>query len=63
MSSEKKERLIPICGWCKKIKNDDNYWEQLEIYLTIENATMYEKIKNDYDNIMRYLDGAVMEKE
>lgn len=29
----------------------------------IENATMYEKIKNDYANIMRYLDGAVQEKE
>jgi signal transduction protein with GAF and PtsI domain len=29
-----KEKLIPICGWCKKIKNDENYWEQLEIYLT-----------------------------
>jgi len=34
MSSEKKEKLVPICGWCKKIKNDENYWEQIEIYLT-----------------------------
>ena len=31
-----KERLIPICGWCKKIRSDDNYWEQLETYLTNE---------------------------
>lgn len=31
--------------------------------IAIENATMYEKIKNDYDIIMRYLDGAVLEKE
>ncbi|RJQ50081.1 MAG: GAF domain-containing protein [Nitrospiraceae bacterium] len=29
-----KERLIPICGWCKKIRSDENYWEQLETYLT-----------------------------
>ena len=29
----------------------------------IENAIMYEKIKKDYDDIMRYLDGAVLEKE
>ncbi|UCF87281.1 MAG: PAS domain S-box protein, partial [Nitrospiraceae bacterium] len=27
LRTEKKERLIPICGWCKKIKSDENYWE------------------------------------
>lgn len=26
--------LIPICAWCKKIRNDEGYWEQLEQYLT-----------------------------
>jgi hypothetical protein len=26
--------LIPICAWCKKIRNDHGYWEQLELYLT-----------------------------
>jgi PAS domain S-box-containing protein len=36
LKSEKKERLIPICGWCKKIRSDENYWEQLESYLTNE---------------------------
>jgi hypothetical protein len=25
--------LIPICAWCKKIRNDKGYWEQLEAYL------------------------------
>ena len=25
--------LIPICAWCKKIRNDQGYWEQLEKYL------------------------------
>jgi PAS domain S-box-containing protein len=25
--------LIPICAWCKKIRNDHGYWEQLEMYL------------------------------
>ena len=25
--------LIPICAWCKKIRNDQGYWEQLELYL------------------------------
>jgi PAS domain S-box-containing protein len=26
--------LIPICAWCKKIRNDYGYWEQLELFLT-----------------------------
>jgi PAS domain S-box-containing protein len=34
LKTKKKERLIPICGWCKKIRTDENYWEQLEVYLT-----------------------------
>jgi PAS domain S-box-containing protein len=31
---QKMERLIPICGWCKKIRNDHDVWEQLEAFLT-----------------------------
>jgi len=36
LKSRHKERLIPICGWCKKIRSTENYWEQLETYLTNE---------------------------
>jgi len=25
--------LVPICAWCKSIRNDRGYWEQLELYL------------------------------
>jgi DNA-binding response OmpR family regulator len=25
--------LIPICCYCKKIRNDQNYWQQVETYL------------------------------
>jgi len=25
--------LIPICAWCKNIRNDQGSWEQLEKYL------------------------------
>jgi len=25
--------LIPICAWCKKIRNDAGYWQRLETYL------------------------------
>jgi len=24
--------LLPICAWCKKIRDDDGYWQQLEDY-------------------------------
>jgi PAS domain S-box-containing protein len=25
--------IIPICAYCKKMRNDNGYWEQLEAYL------------------------------
>jgi hypothetical protein len=25
--------LLPICAWCKRIRNDAGYWEQVEQYL------------------------------
>ena len=25
--------LLPICSYCKKIRNDRNYWEQVDAYL------------------------------
>ncbi len=26
--------LLPICACCKKIRNDDGYWQQVEVYLS-----------------------------
>jgi len=26
--------LIPVCAWCKKVRNDKGYWEQLEKYIS-----------------------------
>jgi DNA-binding response OmpR family regulator len=26
--------MLPICAWCKKIRTDENYWQQVEEYLT-----------------------------
>jgi DNA-binding response OmpR family regulator len=26
--------LLPICAYCKKIRDDHNYWQQVEAYLT-----------------------------
>jgi sigma-B regulation protein RsbU (phosphoserine phosphatase) len=26
--------LLPMCSWCKKIRDDSNYWHQIETYIT-----------------------------
>jgi len=26
--------LLPICAYCKRIRNDQNYWERVEVYVT-----------------------------
>jgi tetratricopeptide (TPR) repeat protein len=25
--------LLPICAWCKRVRNDDGYWDQIEMYV------------------------------
>ena len=25
--------LIPICGWCRKVRDDEGYWESVESYV------------------------------
>ncbi len=25
--------LLPVCSWCRRIRNDEGYWEQLEAYV------------------------------
>ena len=32
----KLRKLIPICSYCKKIRSDQDYWEQLEDYLSTQ---------------------------
>jgi len=26
--------LVPICSYCKKIRNDKNFWQQVEAYVS-----------------------------
>ena len=26
------QRLLPICAWCKRIRDDEGYWDQVEAY-------------------------------
>jgi sigma-B regulation protein RsbU (phosphoserine phosphatase) len=27
------EELLPVCGYCKKVRNDQDYWQQIESYI------------------------------
>lgn len=33
--------LLPICAYCKKIRNDKNYWEQIETYLAKYSGVLF----------------------
>lgn len=26
-------RLIPICAWCKKVRNEEQFWDNVETYV------------------------------
>jgi hypothetical protein len=26
--------LIPICAWCKRVRDDEGYWKQVELYVS-----------------------------
>lgn len=32
-------RLLPVCAWCKKIRDDQGYWNQLEEYVGKQTGT------------------------
>ncbi|MFA7384185.1 MAG: response regulator [Desulfurivibrionaceae bacterium] len=33
--------FLPICSFCKKIRNDEGYWEQLEEYITNHSQAVF----------------------
>lgn len=33
------EQFLPICGYCKKIRDDSNYWQQIESYINARTGT------------------------
>jgi len=30
--------MLPLCAWCKKVRNDRGYWEQIEHYIASHSA-------------------------
>lgn len=35
------ESYLPICAYCKKIRDDKNYWEQIETYVAARTGTRF----------------------
>jgi response regulator RpfG family c-di-GMP phosphodiesterase len=35
------EGIIPICSYCKKIRNEENSWEQVEVYITEHSEALF----------------------
>jgi hypothetical protein len=33
--------LLPICSYCKKIRNDRNYWEQVDAYVASHSEAQF----------------------
>ena len=33
--------LLPICSYCKKIRSDNNYWEEIDHYISAHSDTMF----------------------
>ena len=38
---ERLQGLLPICSNCKKVRNDDGYWQQIESYVTDHSAAKF----------------------
>ena len=33
------KELIPICAWCKRVRDDEDYWHNIEEYLHVQTGT------------------------
>ena len=33
--------LLPICAWCKKVRDDDGYWQKVEDYLAARSGLKF----------------------
>ena len=35
------QELLPICCYCKKIRDDRNYWQQVEAYISAHSSVQF----------------------
>lgn len=41
MKIQRLEKLLPICSYCKKVRNDKNYWQEVEVYISEHTDTLF----------------------
>ncbi len=39
--------MLPLCSWCKNVRNDDGYWQRIETYLTTHRVNVTHGICED----------------
>ena len=51
--------LLPICSYCKKIRKDGSYWEQLESYISEHSEAHFSHgiCPGCYDKVVRTMFG------
>ena len=51
--------LLPICSYCKMVRNETNYWQQVEAYLASNSALRltHSVCPTCFDRVMREIDG------
>jgi len=64
--------LLPICSYCKKIRNDKNYWQQVETYIASHLEVMFNHcicpdcyqqfVEPEIDELMRHLEQGKLRK-
>jgi sigma-B regulation protein RsbU (phosphoserine phosphatase) len=37
----KLNEVIPMSGWCRKVRTDDDYWQQVETYIAEQTGTEF----------------------
>lgn len=49
------EAMLPICAYCKKVRDDNNYWEQVETYIGTRTGTSFSHsvCPSCYDRVIR----------
>jgi sigma-B regulation protein RsbU (phosphoserine phosphatase) len=55
--------LLPICSYCKKIRDDQNYWQQVDSYITSHAGVQFSHgiCPECYETVMREHGGAKAE--
>ncbi len=49
------EAMLPICSYCKKVRDDNNYWQQVETYITRRTGANFSHsvCPNCYDTVIK----------